>query len=404
MSEPVLIDDTDRLDADDAVLVPTNESFIPLSDPDITRAEIEAIEATLRSPLLSNGPMVEAFEAAFAAYLGRKYAIAVPSGTLGLLLALKAHDIGPGDEVIASPYSFREVAHAISIVGAKPVFADIDYWSGTLAPVKVEARISAKTKAIVAGNTNGHPAQWSELREIARKHRLPLLEDSSEAIGSKYQGALVGTFGDIAVFDFSQPFAMTCGEGGMVVTDDVDLAVSIRRHRSHRLDERASVVVGSAPAHQAVMSDITAALGLAQLKRIEEILERRRLIEQVYYSQVQSFEGIKDPYVGPDVTDVNWFLYQVHLGTRFSKSSRDSIVEDMRVEQVEAVAYSNPLHLQRHYFDMGYRRGDYLVTEKVSDRVVALPFHVHLTADQIAFIVATMKDASVNIGAGAAIY
>jgi dTDP-4-amino-4,6-dideoxygalactose transaminase len=197
---------------------------------------------------------------------------------------------------------------------------------------------------------------------------------------------------------------LTCGEGGMVVTDDVDLAVAMRRHRSHRLDERASVVVSGTPSHQAVMSDVTAALGLAQLDRLDEILERRRLIEQIYYSQVQSFEGIKDPYVGPDVTEVNWFLYQVHLGTRFSKSSRDSIVEDMRIEQVEAAVYCNPLHLQRHYFDLGYRRGDLLVTEKVADRVVALPFHPHLTADQIAFIVATMKDASINVGAGAAIY
>ncbi len=404
MSKPVLVHDADRLDDEEAVLTPVSSGFIPLSDPDITVAEIEAVEASLRSPRLSNGPLVEEFEAAFAAYLGRKYAIAVPSGTLGLLIALKAYDIGPGDEVIASSYSFREIAHAISIVGARPVFADIDYYSGTLAPAKVEIRITEKTKAIVVGNTNGHPAQWTDLREMAKKHQLPLLEDSTEAIGSKYKGALVGSFGEVAIFDFGQPFAMTCGEGGMVVTDDVDLAVAMRRHRSHRLDERASVVVSSAASHHAVMSDVTAALGLAQLKRIEEILERRKLIEQIYYSQVQSFEGIKDPYVGPDVTDVNWFLYQVHLGTRFSRSSRDSIVEDLRVERVEAVAYSNPLHLQRHYFDLGYRRGDYLVTEKVADRVVALPFHVHLTADQIAFIVATMKDASVNVGAGSAIY
>ncbi|CCE09100.1 putative Aminotransferase, DegT/DnrJ/EryC1/StrS family [Bradyrhizobium sp. STM 3843] len=404
MSKPVLVHDADRLEDEETVLTPVSSGFIPLSDPDITVAEIEAVEGTLRSPRLSNGPLVEEFEVAFAAYLGRKYAVAVPSGTLGLLMALKAHGIGPGDEVIASSYSFREIAHAISIVGARPVFADIDYYSGTLAPAKVEARITDKTKAIVAGNTNGHPARWTELREFATRHRLPLLEDSTEAIGSKYKGALVGSFGDVAIFDFAQPFAMTCGEGGMVVTDDVDIAVAMRRNRSHRLDERASVVVSGTPSHHAVMSDLTAALGLAQLKRIEEILERRRLIEQIYYSQVQSFEGIKDPYVGPDVTDVNWFLYQVHLGTRFSRSSRDSIVEDLRVEQVEAVVYSNPLHLQRHYFDLGYRRGDYLVTEKVADRVVALPFHVHLTTDQIAFIVATMKDASVNVGAGAAIY
>jgi dTDP-4-amino-4,6-dideoxygalactose transaminase len=404
MMKPVLVHDADRQEQDEATLTPADAAFIPLSDPDITTAEIEADEATLRSPRLSNGAVVERFEAAFAAYLGRKYAVAVPSGTLGLMIALKAYGIGPGDEVIASSYSFREIAHAISIVGARPVFADIDYYSGTLAPAKVEAKISEKTKAIVAGNTNGHPAQWSELRDVATRHRLPLLEDSTEAIGSRYKGAPVGTFGDIAVFDISQPLALTCGEGGMVVTDDVDLAVAMRRHRSHRLDERASVVVSGTPSHQAVMSDVTAALGLAQLDRLDEILERRRLIEQIYYSQVQSFEGIKDPYVGPDVTEVNWFLYQVHLGTRFSKSSRDSIVEDMRIEQVEAAVYCNPLHLQRHYFDLGYRRGDLLVTEKVADRIVALPFHPHLTADQIAFIVATMKDASVNVGAGAAIY
>jgi len=403
MTRPVLVHDAD-LEADGDVAEAVDDSFIPLSDPDISTTEIEAVNAVLRSPRLSGGSVVEAFEAAFAAYLGRKYALAVPSGTIGLLLALKAHGIGPGHEVIASSYSFRETTHAISLAGARPVFADIDYWSGTLAPSKVEPRITDKTRAIVASNNNGHPAQWTELRELATRRRLPLLEDSTEAIGSKYKGAPVGTFGDVAVFDFAQPSALTCGEGGMVVTDDVDLAMTMRRYRSHRLDERSSVVVSGTPAYQAGISDVSAALGLAQLTRLDEILERRRLVEQLYYSQVQSFEGIKDPYVGPDVTDVNWLLYLVHLGTRFSRSSRDAIIDDLRVEQVEAVAYANPLHLQRHYFDMGYRRGDYLVTEKVADRVVALPFHPHLTLDQIAFIVATMKDASINIGAGAAIY
>jgi perosamine synthetase len=381
-----------------------DDSFIALSDPDITLAEIEAVDRVMRSPRLSSGPAVEAFEAAFAAYLGRKYAIAVPSGTMGLLLALKAYGIGPGQEVIASPYSFRETAHAISIAGAKPVFADIDYWAGTLVPAKVEDRITANTRAIVACNNNGHPAQWSELRAVAKKHGLVLLEDSTEAIGSKFEGALVGTFGDAAVFDFSQPSALTCGEGGMVVTDDVDVAVALRRHRSHRLEERGSVVVTATAPYQAGMSNIAATLGLAQLNRLDEILERRRLIEHLYYKYVQSFEGIKDPYVGPGVTEVNWFLYLVHLGTRFSRSSRDAIVEDLKVEQVEAAAYCNPLHLQRHYFDLGYRRGNYLVTEKVSDRAVALPFHTHLTEDQISFIVETMKEASINVGAGAAIY
>ncbi len=381
-----------------------DESFIPLSDPDVTLSEIEAVDALLRSPRLSSGSVVEAFEAAFAAYLDRNYAVAVPSGTIGLLLALRAYSIGPGDEVIASSYSFRETAHAISIAGARPVFADIDYWSGTLAPQKVEERITSKTRAILACNSNGHPAAWSELRDIATRHNLPLLEDSTEAVGSRYQGELVGRFGDIAVFDFSQPSPLTCGEGSMVVTDDIDVAVALRRHRSHRLSERGSVVVSAAAPYQAQMSNLSAALGLAQLKRLDEILERRRLIEHLYARHVQSFEGIKPPYIAPDVTEVNWFLYIVHLGTRFSRSSRDAIAEDLRLEQVEATAYSHPLHLQRHYFDLGYRRGDLLVTEKIADRAVALPFHTHLADDQIAFIVETMKDASINVGAGAAIY
>ncbi len=382
----------------------TEEGFIALSDPDITLAEIEAVDQVMRSARLSNGPLVEEFEQAFAAYVGRRYAIAVPSGTIGLLLALKACEIGPDHEVIASSYSFREATHAIAVTGATPVFADIDYWAGTLAPDKVEVRITANTRAIVASNNNGHPAAWTELRAIAKKHGLLLIEDSTEAIGSRYKGELVGSFGDVAVFHFSQPSALTCGEGGMVVTDDVDTAVALRRLRSHRLEERASVVVSSTPPYQAVMSNIAAALGLAQLRRLDEILERRRLIEHLYYKYVQSFEGIKPPYVGPDVTEVNWFLYVVHLGTRFTRSSRDSIVEDLRVEQVEAAAYCNPLHLQRHYFDRGHRRGDYFVTEKVADRAVALPFHTHLTEDQISFIVETMKEASINDGAGAAIY
>ncbi|MFG1400116.1 DegT/DnrJ/EryC1/StrS family aminotransferase [Roseixanthobacter pseudopolyaromaticivorans] len=397
MNEAALSDDLVAAGDDEAEL-------IPLSDPDITLAEIEAVDNAMRAPRLSAGPGVAAFEDAFANYLGRKYAVAVPSGTIGLLLALKAVGIGPGSEVIASSYSFRETAHAISLAGARPVFADIDYWAGTLTPEKAEAKITPQTRAIIAANTNGHPAAWEGLRALAQRHGLALLEDSTEAIGSRYQGKPVGTFGDMSVFDFSQPSALTCGEGGMLVTDDIDLAVTVRRHRAHGLEERGSVVVGGSAPYQANMSDISAALGLAQLKRIDEILERRRLIEHLYYKHVASFEGIKDPYVGPDVSEVNWFLYLVHLGNRFSRSSRDAIVEDLRVEDVEAAGYCNPLHLQRHYLDMGYRRGDLLVTEKLADRAVALPFHTHLTEDQIEFIVATMKDASINVGAGAAIY
>jgi dTDP-4-amino-4,6-dideoxygalactose transaminase len=379
-------------------------NWIPLSDPDMSQAEIDAVVEVMQSMDVTSGDAIEAFEEAFASYLGRKYAVAVASGTVGLLLALKAYGLGPDTEVITSPHSFRETNHAISLSGAYPVFADIDYWSGVLLPEKAEAKLSDKTKAIVVCNNNGHPAAWTAFREVADRNNLILIEDSTEAIGSTYKDKLVGTFGDCSIFDFSQPGPLVCGEGGIVVTDDQDVAMAIRRYRTHRLEERASVVVGSAPSMRVGMSNLAAALALVQLQRLELILARRKRSEYWYYEYVKSFEGIKDPFIGPDVTEVNWFLYIVHLGTRFSRSSRDSIVEDLKKEEIEAAAYSVPLHLQPHYFDLGYRKKDFLVTEKVADRAVVLPFHTHLTEDQIAFIVGTMKDASINVGAGAAIY
>ncbi|MDO9008175.1 MAG: aminotransferase class I/II-fold pyridoxal phosphate-dependent enzyme, partial [Thiobacillus sp.] len=279
--------------------------WIPLSDPDISQQELDAVRDVLTAPRLSQGPMVAAFESAFAAYTDRRQGVAVASGTLGLLLVLKAMGIGPGDEVIASPYSWHQIAHAIVLAGATPVFADIEYWSGTLAPDKVAAKITPHTRAILAGNTNGHPAPWMALREIATNHGLRLIEDSTEAIGSTYQGRRVGGFGDCAVFDFSQPSALTCGEGGMVVTDDAELASKLRYLRSRKLDERFSLVISGNVPHQAGISELTAALGLTQLQRIDQILDRRKQVEQIYYDYVKSFEGIKDPYIGPDVTEVH---------------------------------------------------------------------------------------------------
>lgn len=378
--------------------------MIPLSDPDISLFELDFVAATLKSPRLSQGPMVENFESAFAAHVGRRHAIAVQSGTMGLLLGLKACGIGQGDEVIASPYSWHQVAHAISHCGAGPVFSDIDYWSGTLDPSKVEAKITPSTKAILAGNTNGHPAAWDALRELARRNDLVLIEDSTEAIASRYKGKVVGSFGDFSVFDFSQPGPLVCGEGGMVVTDDSDLAASIRQFRNRRLDERFSIVVGGRLPWAGGMSDLTATLGLAQLERIDEILERRKIREDYYLDHVRAFEGIKDPYVAPEVDEVHWFLYLVHLGTRFTRSSRDAIVNDLHTEDIEATAYCQPMHLQPYYQNLGYRKGNFFVTEKVADRVLVLPFHGHLSEDQVGFIVKTAKDASLNIGAGSAIY
>lgn len=382
----------------------SDDCTILFSDPDISTAELAAVDAVLRSPNLGEGPQVAAFEAEFAAYLGRRHAVAVASGRIGLLLALRGLGIGPGDEVIASAYGWRETAHAIALAGATPRFVDVDYWSGTLAPDKVAAAVTPATRAILAANTLGHPAAWEPLRALADQHGLRLIEDSSEAIGSCYRGQPVGSFGDLAVFDFSQPAALCCGSGGMLVTDDADLAAMVRRLRGRRPADRGNIVGSGVVPYAADLSEIQAALGRVQLERLPAILERRLQVEAYYREHVLSFEGIKPPYQAPEVDQVHWFLYVVHLGTRFTRSSRDAIVEDLRTEDVESHPYCQPLHRQRAYLPAGTAAIKLFVTEKLADRAVALPFHGHLTEEQVAFVVATMKDASVNVGAGAAIY
>jgi len=381
-----------------------DKDWIRLADPDVGAAEMGAVLTALQSSRLSAGPAVRTFEARFARYVGRAHAVAVASGTAGLLVTLRALGVGPGDEVIASSYSWHQIANAIALVGATPRFVDIDYWSGTLTAEKVAPALTPRTKAILAGNTNGHPAPWNALRALADAHRLPLIEDSTEALGSVYRGKRVGSFGDCAIFDFSQPSALVCGEGAMILTDDAGLATELRYLRSHSLADRRSVSVGSRVPLQAAMSDLGAALGIAQLERLDEILARRRQVEGYYARHILAFEGIKPPYRAPDVDEVHWLLYVVHLGTRFTRSGRNQIVEDLATESVAAAPYCHPLHQQYYYGRYGYAKGDFFVTEKIADRALALPFHGGLDDDEVAFIVGSAKDSSINVGAGAAIY
>jgi dTDP-4-amino-4,6-dideoxygalactose transaminase len=381
------------------------ESFISLADPDYSASELAAIETVLNRASQIDGHITKAFEIAFANYIGRRHAIAVSSGTIGVLLALKAAGIREGDEVISSGYSWRQCAQAIAWAGAKPVLAEIDYWSQTLSPDKAADKITPKTRAIIATNVNGHPADWDKLQALAKQFSIILIEDSTEAIGSSYQGKTVGNFGEVSIFDFSQLSPLCCGQAGMIVTNDDTLALKLRHYRNRQRQDRSSLTATLRPPLEAGISDITAALGLAQLKRLPETLAKRKQVEAWYQAQISSFEGIKPPYIAPGVDEVHWFLYTVHLGTRFSASSRDALVDDLETELVEASAYCQPLHLQRAYIELyGYRKGDLKVTEKVADRAIALPFHGQITEDQVAFIVKTAKDASINVGAGAAIY
>lgn len=381
---------------------------ISLFEPECGEREIELVNAVLQSTRWGDGPMLESFERAFAGWVGRRHAVAVGSGTLGTWVALRAMGIGPGDEVICASHTWHQVAQAITLAGATPVFADINYWSGCLSAEKAALKIGPRTRAILAGNTNGHPAAWGPLRALAGAHGLKLIEDSSEALGSRYLGQCVGSFGDVSVFDFSQPSALCTGEGGMLVTDDDELVHELRYLRQRRIADRASVSVGSRVPLQAGMSELTAALGLAQLAGLDERLAARKQVEAWYHEQMQSFEGIKPPYLAEDVDEVHWMLYVVHLGKRFTASARTQMIDDLRSCGVETAAYSHPLHQQFFYMNVGEaigrKRGLLPDTDRIGDRALALPLHTQLDATQIKYIVKTLKDTATNVGAGAAIY
>ncbi|WP_066257708.1 DegT/DnrJ/EryC1/StrS family aminotransferase [Hydrogenophaga flava] len=381
---------------------------IALCESSISGQGVSLVEAVLESGRWGDGPMLESFEQAFAQWVGRRHAVAVGSGTLGTWITLRAMGIGPGDEVVCASHTWHQVAQAITLAGATPVFADINYWSGCLSPEKAALKITPATKAILAGNTNGHPAAWKPLRELADAHGLKLIEDSTEALGSRYLGRNVGSFGDVSVFDFSMPSALCTGEGGMLLTDDEALAIELRYLRQRRLSDRASVSIGSRVPLQAGMSELTAALGLAQLSDLDERLLQRKRVEAWYHAEMQSFEGVKPPYLAEDVDEVHWMLYVVHLGHRFTASARAQMIDDMKSCGVETAAYSHPLHQQFFYMNaagaVGQRRGALPDTDRIGARALALPLHAGLDADQVKYIVKTLKDTATNVGAGAAIY
>ena len=377
---------------------------IPLCDPDITQAELRAVVETLHQANLSAGTMVSTFEEHFARHLGRGHAIAFASANLAMLALGKALHLGPGCEVVLPALSWHQVGHAFSWLGASCVFADIEYWSGTLAPPKAQAACTPRTKVLMAGNTLGHPADWPALREVAGQHDLFLLEDSTEALGSVLQGTMVGCFGDAALFDLSTPQAITTGEGAMLVTDDTALAHALRQERHIPVTARRSVVASGTAPLQATMSEMQGALGIAQLQRVEAILARRAAVVSWYWEALQSFEGIKDPFCAPGVDELHRPMYGVHLGTRFTGSAVAQITEDLRGAGIEAVLYPPAMHRQRLYLGAGEEVARLPKTDQIAPRLVVLPLHTHMTEEDVSFIVGTLKDATVNVGAGAAIY
>lgn len=355
---------------------------IPLSAPDIIEAEIQAVSEVLRGPHLSLGPKLEEFEECLAGYVGVSNAVAVNSGTSALHLCIRALEIGEGDEVIVPSFAFIAVANAVRYERATPVFADIEPETLNLNPRSVEAIITPRTKAIIVVHTFGCPADLAAILEIARHHRLHVIEDGCEAIGAEYQGKKVGSFGDVGVFGFYPNKQITTGEGGAIVTKNTAIADYVRKLRNQGRDQTKGWFQHGELGYNYRISELNCALGIEQLKRIDQILKRREEIAQIYDRRLSSSQHLKLPPLAVPLRKVSWFVYVVRLETQFDQFRRDWIVEEMSRRGIGTGRYFAPIHLQPIY-----KRGGiselYPVTEVSASRSIALPFFNRIREQEI---------------------
>ncbi len=358
---------------------------IPLSAPDITQREIDAVTAVLRSDRLSLGPRLAEFEAAVADRAGRAFGVGVNSGTSGLHLCLQAMGIGEGDEVITTPFSFIATTGVILMQRAKPVFVDIDPESYNLDPAAIQAAITPRTRAILPVEVFGNTAHFSRYEQIAKEHGLAMIEDCCEALGGTLQGRSAGSFGDAGVFAFYPNKQITTGEGGMIVTDSEqirDLCVSMRNQGRGGEDWFSYARLG----YNYRLSELAAALGVVQTQRLDEILQRRRKVARWYDERLADLPGLHLPPMA-ERGRASWFVYVVRLGDRFSPADREAVLAGLREKGIGCNRYFAAIHTQPFVKQAaGTKRGDFPQTERIADRTIALPFHAKLTEQQVSAV------------------
>jgi len=338
---------------------------IHLSRPDITEAEIEAVCDVLRGPNLALGPKKKKNKKAMA--------------------------IGPGDEVITTPFTFVATSNCIIMAGAKPVFVDIDPVSLNIDANKIAAAITENTKAILPVEVFGSCAGFDKISELAAKHKTAIIEDSCEALGSVLNGTMAGGFGQMSVLAFYPNKQMTTGEGGMILTDDDKLADLCTSLRNQGRGNGQAWLGHERLGYNFRLSDINATLGLVQLSRIEEIKAKRSRVAKWYQEALSGDDRLIVPKAPADC-DMSWFVFVVRLAEEFSCQQRDAVLAAMRKAEIGVSNYFPPVHLQPFMVERyGYKQGDFPITEAVSERTIALPFYNNLGPDEVEIVCETLK-------------
>ncbi len=394
----------------------SNRPHIPMSSPDITELERDAVAEVMRTSHLSIGPQVQAFERAVSDFIGGGHAIAVNSGTSGLHLAVIAAGAGEGDAVLTTPFSFIASANAILYERATPVFVDVDETSGN-----VDAALLAdcvddlmngkgdrwlppnlrgtklRLKALLPVDAFGQPADMDAINAVARKWSLPVIEDSCEAIGAHYKGRPAGTLGDAGVFAFYPNKQMTTGEGGVVVTRRDDWAELFRSLRNQGRDVFDAWLSHTRLGYNYRLDELSSALGLAQLSRLDELLAKRERVAGWYNERLANAELVETPQILATTTRMSWFVYVVRIGR---PADRGEVLNLLDKDGVPSRPYFTPIHLQPFYANkFGYQRGDFPVTERLGDVSLALPFSSVMTEEQVDYV-CTKLTAAVEATAG----
>jgi dTDP-4-amino-4,6-dideoxygalactose transaminase len=377
------------------------ETFLPFARPDIDDDEIREVSDALRSGWVTTGPKTKQFERDFAAAVGAKHAIAVNSCTAALHLALEAAGVGAGDEVITTPYTFAASAEVIRYFDARPVLVDIDAETLNIRPELIEPAITAKTKAILPVHIAGTAADLDPILDIARRHGLMVVEDAAHSFPTRYKGRTVGSIGDFTCFSFYATKTITTGEGGMITTDDAALAERCRIMSLHGISKDAwkrYTAEGSwyyeiiAPGFKYNMTDVAAALGLAQLRKAERMFRRREAIAARYNEAFSAMEELQAPSV-PAYSTHAWHLYMLRLRLERLSIDRAELVERLRGRNIGVSVHFIPLHVHPYYRERyGYAPGDFPVAYREYLREISLPIYPSMSDDDVESVIAAVAD------------
>ena len=369
---------------------PVRSDFLPFGKPTIGEEEINEMADTLKSGWVSMGPKTIRFEDEFKSYVGASQAVSCNSCTMALFLSMYSLGIKKGDEVILPTTTFASAANVVVHLGAKPVFADICNDTYNIDPESIESKITENTKAVMPMHYAGHPADMDRIIEIANRNNLFVIEDAAHAVGSEYKGKKIGSIGDATAFSFYATKTMTTGEGGMITTNNEELAKTSKSVRLHgisadawkRYSDKGSWYYEVTDAgFKANMTDMQAALGIHQLKKLDGFIETRQKNADHYTDRFASVDEITTPIVKKGVRH-SWYIYPILVDGL--KINRDSFIKALRAENIGTSVHFIPLHMQPYYQKtFGYSKGDYPNAEWVYDRMVSLPFFSHMTEKDI---------------------